>query len=179
MSDVPLEGSDDTVTITTEKGESISNVSTGIAAGGPNDVIFPFGTISYTTTSAKGGSVAMLFEFSSNLPDNLVIYKVDEKGKYTKLPKDLWTKIDKRSVEVIVTDGDGLTDQGPKDGSIVDPIAVGGDTSGAYDFGGSSGCTISNTQSASVDPIWLFLLAIPGAGLMRRRLAASKRASIS
>lgn len=177
VEDVPLEGSDDTVTISNDSGESIDNVSTGIAAGGPDDVIFPFGTISYTTTSAPGGSVTMRFEFSSNLPDNLEIYKVDDEGKYTKLPKDLWTKINKRTVDVIVTDGDGLTDQGPVDGSIEDPIAVGGDVSGAYDFGGSSGCTIGNTQSASIDPIWLFLLALPGAGLMRRRLATSKQAS--
>ena len=178
MEDVPLAGSEETVTLKTEKGEVITDVTTGEAIGGPSDVKFPYGVIGYTTTSDKGGSVVMSFEFSSNLPDNLVIYKVDDKGKYTKLSKSLWNKVDKRTIEVTVTDGDGLTDQGPKDGMIEDPIAVGGDTSGAYDFGGSSGCTISNTQSASVDPIWLFLLAVPGAGLMRRRLAASKRASL-
>ena len=157
----------------------ISEWNTAEATGGPNDVIFPFGTISYKTTAKKGGSVVTRFEFSSNLPDNLVIYKVDNKGKYTKLPKSLWNKVDNRTIDVTLTDGDDLTDlDGAKNGSIEDPIAVGGDTSGAYDFGGSSGCTISNTQSTSIDPIWLFLLAIPGAGLMRRRLAASKRASL-
>jgi hypothetical protein len=178
VEDVPLAGSEETVSLKTEKGEVITDVTTGEAIGGPNDVDFPYGVIGYTTTSPKGGSVAMLFEFSSKLPDNLVIYKVDDKGNYTKLPKDLWTKIDKFTVEVIVTDGDKLTDQGPKDGMIEDPVAVGGEIGEVYDFGGSSGCTISNTQSASVDPIWLFLLAIPGAGLMRRKLAASKRAGM-
>ena len=41
-----------------------------------------------------------------------------------------------------------------------------------FDFGGSSGCTISNTQSTSMDPIWLFLLLAPGLGLLRRRAVA-------
>ena len=178
MSDVPLAGSDETVTLTTAQGDVITDVTTGEAIGGPDEVIFPYGVIGYTTTSQLGGSVAMLFEFSSNLPDDLVIYKVDENNKYTKLPNSLWNKVNNRSIEVTVTDVDGLTDQGPEDGVIEDPVAVGGDVSGAYDFGGSGGCTISNTQSTSMDPILLFLLAVPGMGLMHRRLAASKRASI-
>ena len=71
--------------------------------------------------------------------------------------------------ETTVTDGDGLTDQGSEDGVVEDPAAVG------IDFGGSSGCTVSNTQSTSMDPIWLFLLAVSGMGLMRRQLVACKR----
>jgi len=154
----------------------ITDVSTGEATGGPDDVVYPFGIISYITTAPDDGIVVTRFEFSSNLPDNLVLFKVDKEGKYTKLPKSLWNKIDKRTVDVTLTDGDDLTDlDGAKDGSIEDPIAVGGDTSGAYDFGGSSGCTISNTQSTSVDPIWLFLLVAPGIGYLRRRVGALKR----
>jgi hypothetical protein len=42
-----------------------------------------------------------------------------------------------------------------------------------FDFGGS-GCTISNTQSASMDPIWLFLLLVPGLGILRRRTAKTR-----
>jgi hypothetical protein len=71
--------------------------------------------------------------------------------------------------ETTVTDGDGLTDQGSEDGVVEDPAVVG------IDFGGSSGCTVSNTQSTSMDPIWLFLLAVSGIGLMRRQLVSSKR----
>jgi hypothetical protein len=42
-----------------------------------------------------------------------------------------------------------------------------------FDFGGG-GCTIRNTASAAMDPIWLFLLLAPGFGILRRRLATSR-----
>jgi len=43
-----------------------------------------------------------------------------------------------------------------------------------FDFGGS-GCTISNTQSATMDPIWLLMLLVPGLGILRRHVAATAR----
>lgn len=43
-----------------------------------------------------------------------------------------------------------------------------------FDFGGS-GCTIGNTQSTGMDPIWLFLLLAPGIGILRRRVSATAR----
>ena len=45
-----------------------------------------------------------------------------------------------------------------------------------FDFGGG-GCTIGNTQSARMDPIWLFLLLAPGLGILRRRAAATGTAT--
>ena len=42
-----------------------------------------------------------------------------------------------------------------------------------FDFGGG-GCTIRNTASAAMDPIWLLLLLAPGFGILRRRLATSR-----
>ena len=128
----------------------------------------------------------MTFEFSTDLPDDLTVFKVDNNGKYTELSTDIWEQTGPRTVEVDVTDDGGVTDQGdPNDGFIDDPIAVagaqgagGGDGGGddLFDFGGG-GCTISNTQSASMDPIWLFLLLTPGLGLLRRRTVATNRAS--
>ena len=44
-----------------------------------------------------------------------------------------------------------------------------------FDFGGG-GCTISNTRSASMDPIWLLLLLAPGLGLLRRHRVATASA---
>jgi len=161
------------VTITTAAGETISTSSTGTATGGPSDVSFPYGTISYTTSSPVGGSVTMTFEFSTDLPDNLVLYKVDNNDDYTELPASVWTKTGARTLEVTVTDGDPTTDQdGVVNGSIEDPLAVGGQQGGGdtFDFGGG-GCSISNTPSAGMDPIWLFMLLAPGLGILRRRLA--------
>jgi len=156
------------VKITTESGETITDVSTSEVADVPRGMEFPFGAISYTTTSPKGGTVTMRFKFSSDLPKDLAIFKIDKKGNNTRLPKKLWTKVNARTVDVDVTDGDSLTDlDGKKNGSIKDPIAVASDPD-TFNFGGG-GCTISNTQSTSVDPIWLFLLVAPGLGLLRRR----------
>jgi hypothetical protein len=157
------------VTITTEAGETISAVSTGIAFGGPSGIYFPFGNISYTTSSPVGGSVTMTFEFSTDLPDNLVLYKVDNNDVYTELPKTIWTKVNARTIDVTVTDGDPLTDHdGLVNGSIEDPLAVGGERGG-----GGGGCTLSKTPSAGMDPIWLFLLLAPGLGILRRRAAST------
>jgi hypothetical protein len=120
----------------------------------------------------------MTFEFSTDLPDNLVIYKVDN-GVYTELPASTWTKTGARTVEVTVTDGDDLTDQdGVENGSIEDPLAVGGQQGGGgdddtFDFGGG-GCSISKTPAANMDPIWLFLLLAPGLGILRRRAAGAR-----
>jgi hypothetical protein len=173
--DVPLDGSDGTVTITTETGETISTVSTGTATGGPSGINFPFGTISYTTSSPVGGSVTMTFEFSTDLPDNLVIYKVDN-GVYTELPKTIWTKVNARTINVTVTDGDPATDQdGLVNGTIEDPLAVGGGQGDTFDFGGG-GCSISKTPSAGMDPIWLLLLLAPGLGILRRRVSVASGA---
>jgi hypothetical protein len=154
--------------MTTGAGETISDISTGIAFGGPSGIYFPFGTISYTTSSPVGGSVTMTFEFSTDLPDNLVLYKVDNNGAYTVLPATTWTKTGARTVEVTLTDGDPVTDQdGLVNGSIEDPLAVGGEKEGG------GGCTLSKTPSAVMDPIWLFLLLAPGLGILRRRAAST------
>ena len=53
-------------------------------------------------------------------------------------------------------------------------IGVGGDDD-LFDFGGG-GCTISNTQSATMDPIWLLMLLVPGLGILRRHVAATDTA---
>lgn len=175
--DLPSGGS---VTITTVDGQELSNVSVGTATGGPSGISFPFGTFSYDTSVPNpGDTVTMRFEFSENLPVNLVIYKVDAGGVYTKLPANLWNQVDARTVDVDVTDGDALTDlDGLTDGSVKDPIAVGGEASFPF-FGdnGGGGCTLSTGPRASMDPIWLFLLVAPGIGYLRRRVVALKRAA--
>ena len=172
---VPTEGGNDTVKITTEAGETITGVSTSAVTNVPRGTEYPFGAISYKTTSSKGGTVTMRFKFSSDLPKDLQVDKIDKKGNKIRLPKELWTKINARTLDVKVTDGDSLTDlDEKKNSSIEDPIAVASDPD-TFDFGGG-GCTISNTQSASMDPIWLFLLLAPGLGLLRRRAVATGRA---
>ena len=178
--DVPLTDGNGTVAISTAPGELITDVSTGDASNAPSGFVFPYGTISYTTSSPVGGSVTMTFEFSSDLPADLAIFKVDSNGTYTELPTSIWTKVNANTVDITVTDGDALTDQdGVVNGFIEDPVAVGGTQGGGgggdddtFDFGGG-GCSISKSPSASLDPVWLFMLLAPGLGLLRRRLATT------
>ncbi len=168
------------VTLTTSDGQGISGLSVGDATGGPSGVSFPFGVISYTASVPNpGDSVEILMEFSDNLPVNLVLYKVDLGGVYAELPTSLWSQVDARTVNVKLTDGDALTDlDGMADGSIDDPIAVGGEASFPF-FGGNGGggCTLGTNASTGMDPIWLFLLAAPGIGYLRRRVGTLRQAA--
>ncbi len=169
-SGLPL-ASGDSVIITTAPGEMLSNVRSDEANDGPGGIELPFGTVSYTTTSPLGGNVTVRMTFSVDLPDLLVINKVDKANNYTELPDTVWNQVDDRSVDVTLTDGDPQTDLDEvADGTIEDPIAVGsitGVTTGSSGSGGGGGgCTMGST--ASIDPIWLFILLVPGIGYLQR-----------
>lgn len=162
-----------TVTITAT-GQSLTQVSAGAATGGPVRVAFPYGTVSYVTTSAVGGSVTVRMAFSSDLPeaDKLVIYKVDSAGAYTLLPTSAWTKVGARTVDVTLTDGDPATDlDGVANGSITDPIAVGNNVAGDPNFdhrdSGRFGCSISsgNGNFSRAGDWWLLLMFLAWLGV--------------
>jgi hypothetical protein len=144
--------SGDTAEITSS-GQALSNVTTGPATGGPAGISFPFGTVSYTTTSAVGGSVTVRMTFSADLPSGLTLYKVDSGGNYTELSTSIWTQVDARTVDVTLIDGDPATDlDGIANGSIEDPVAPASapaPTSG----GGGGGCTLNGAGGISRDPL--------------------------
>ena len=159
-SGLPLDGGG-TLVIITAAGETLSRVSTAAATGGPAGINFPFGTVSYTTSAAVGGSVPVQMEFSADLPANLAIYKVDHAGAYQELATSLWTRVSPRRVDLTLTDGDPLTDlDGVANASIEDPVAPAevvplADSSGG---GGGGGCVLNT--AVSKDPAFpLFLLA--------------------
>ena len=160
-SGLPLDGGG-TLVIITAAGETLSRVSTAAATGGPAGINFPFGTVSYTTSAAVGGSVPVQMEFSADLPANLAIYKVDHAGAYQELATSLWTRVSPRRVDLTLTDGDPLTDlDGVANASIEDPVAPAevvplADSSGGG--GGGGGCVLNT--AVSKDPAFpLFLLA--------------------
>jgi hypothetical protein len=170
-----LLASGDTVTITTAPGEMLSNVRSDDLADGQDGINFPFGTIGYTTSSPLGGHVTVRLTFSSDLPGNLVIGKVDRANNYTELADAIWDRVDDRSVDVTLTDGDPQTDlDEAANGSIEDPVAVGGIVDvggiagggGGGGSGGGGGCTLGST--AKMDPVWLFILFVPGICYLRR-----------
>jgi hypothetical protein len=99
----------------------------------------------------------------------MILYKVDNAGIYRELSNSVWKQVDARTVDVTLRDGDPRTDlDGEINGSIDDPTGVGVVTGS----GGSGGCTLSTT--ARFDPVWLFLLIVPGVGYLRRRASVCK-----
>ena len=140
----------DWLTIATGTGEMLSGVTAGIAAGGPASVDFPFGLVSYTMTSPVGGSVVVTLSLSVDLPQNTVVYKVDAGGNYSELQPDKWTRKETQSIELILTDGDPLTDSdGLVNGSIEDPVAIGSAATSApasNNSSGSGGCVLGGSR---------------------------------
>jgi hypothetical protein len=170
-SGLPLDGGGSLV-ITTATGETLSAVSAAAATGGPAGINFPFGVLSYTTSSAVGGSVPVQMEFSADLPANLAIYKVDHAGVYRELPASLWTRVSPRRVDLTLTDGDPQTDlDGMVNASIEDPVApaevvpLAGSSSGG---GGGGGCVMS--AAAREDPTLPLLTLAALVYMSRRRL---------
>ena len=161
--------SGDTVTITAA-GETLSQVSASAVTGGPTGINFPFGSVSYTTTSPVGGSVTARLAFSADLPDLLGLYKEDN-GVFTELPTSIWTLVDPATVDITLTDGDPLTDLDGRAGFIEDPVApaelapLTGNSSSS-----SGGCALNTAAQREPDPIFpLLMLAAFGYWFRRRR----------
>lgn len=157
---LPLEGSV-MLTITTAASELLSNVTVTETVDAPAGINFPYGALSYTTSSQPGGSVTVRISFSADLPTDLAVYKVDAGGGYVELPATFWNRVNARTVDVTVTDGDPLTDSdGLVNGQIDDPLAVGVAEPAAIeaDFGaggGGGGCNIDSTGTEIGLPLML------------------------
>jgi hypothetical protein len=164
-SDAPLpDGS--SVTIRTEGGELLKDIgsSQNIAPAG---VTLPFGEISYTVTAPVGGSVKVTLAFSADLPTNLTLYKVNHSGAFNALPASVWSRVNARTIDLTLTDGDPQTDlDGVADGVIDDPIAL-AEVSAA---GGGSGGGCGMSQDGRFDPLFPLLLAGLGLLLVSGRL---------
>jgi hypothetical protein len=153
----------DTVTITTEAGQTLSQVDAVVATDNPpaGIVNFPFGAISYITTAPAGGSVKVRMAFSTDLPRLLGLTKMDNAGNITLLPTDVWTLIDSRTVEITLTDGDPTTDlDNTVNGSILDPVAPAELVPAASD---------DSDSGFTLNPLAVLLLAALGYGLRRFR----------
>ncbi len=157
-----LDGSQ--LVITTAVGEMLSSVSIGTTPDSPAGLSFPFGLVSYTTTSSAGASVVVTLSLSVDLPQETVVYKVDSNGVYTELPSDRWRRTGQQSLEVTLIDGDPVTDlDGLANGSIDDPIAIG---SAARASNGSGGCSMRG--SSKVELLWILYALVLSLGLYKR-----------
>ena len=141
------------VDISIASGETLSNAYISEAAGSPSDIDKSFGLLSYSTGAPVGGSVTVRFDFTTNLPANLAVYKLDTYGVYSELPAGIWRKASANVLEITVTDGDPLTDQdGIVNGSVDDPIALANAVNPAAGStaadSSSGGCTIATNRNA-------------------------------
>lgn len=169
-----------TVTLTTEAGQSLSAVGVTTPTGGPGDLVFAHGAVSYVTTAPPGGTVRVRMRFSLAFPVNLVVYKIDGNGVYALLPTSLWTRIDEHTLEIAVTDGDPLTDaDGTVNGLIADPVALGNDVRAGFDFTDSGGgCSLAAGAGHGRAGEWLLVLlflAWLGTGRPQHRLRRGGR----
>jgi hypothetical protein len=161
--------SGDTVTITAA-GQTLSGVSAASATGGPAGVNFPFGSVSYTTTSPVGGSVTTRLAFSADLPALLALYK-ENNGVFTELPASVWTLVDPATVDITLIDGDPVGDlDGVANGFIEDPVAPAEVVPVASSSSsGGGGCVLNTNAQKNPDPVSpLLLLAMLGYWFRRR-----------
>jgi hypothetical protein len=165
-----------TVTITTAAGEMLSQVSAAAVTNAPADVEFPFGSISYTSTSPVGGNLTVQMAFSTDLPADLMLYKQDGTGALSELPAAVWTLVNPSRIDMTLTDGDAVTDlDGAANGFIEDPVAPATLTSAPSSGGGGGGCTVDK-RGAGDAGLSLLLMAWLGYGICRRgRLPVPKR----
>ncbi|MDX8391030.1 MAG: choice-of-anchor U domain-containing protein, partial [Mariprofundaceae bacterium] len=139
-------------------GETISNASHSAASGTlPADTTFPYGIITYNTTAPVGGSKTVRLTFTTALPANLMLYKVDNASVFTLLPSSAWVKIDANTVDITLTDGDAATDlDGVANGIIIDPLALG--SASTLKVGGG-GCTLAASNN-EFDPLFPLMLIL-------------------
>ncbi|MGD2075342.1 MAG: hypothetical protein PVG38_10550 [Gammaproteobacteria bacterium] len=165
-----LLASGDRVTITAPN-QSLSQVSAAPVTDGPTGFDFPFGAISYVTTSPPGGAVTVQMDFSVDLPTDLSLYKQDNAGLLTELPTIVWLRADSSRIDVTLADGDPQTDlERLTEGFIRDPLALATPTSPTAftSTGGDGGCALGRAARRDA-ALPLLLLALLGYGCSRGR----------
>ena len=147
--------------------QTLSSISLAPALGGPTDLSFPYGAISFKTTSPLGGSVTVQIIFGEPLPSNFKLYKINNAGEFILMPTGIWKRINNTSIEITLTDGDLQTDQDDLvNGEIYDPFVLAVDGSGSKSNKGG-GCTVST--SPNYDATLLILLLVAYAMYFKRK----------
>ena len=115
---------------TTTTGASVNNTS--IAASSvvnpPAGISFLFDVVSYkATVNNAGGSITTKLTYSSVIPSaaDIVLYKVDFNGNYTRIPASQWQRVDNFTIALTLTDGGQFDLDGAANGEIIDPVALG------------------------------------------------------
>ncbi len=121
-----------TGTVTFSSTGALSGVSIVAAndAARPSNTISPFGKIAYTVTAANGTNVTTRLVFSTALPDNFSLYKVNAAGTlYTVIPptgnvNGSWVKVDANTIDLTLLEGGTFDTDGAGNGTITDPVVI-------------------------------------------------------
>jgi len=152
-----------TLTIIAPTGETLSEVEVTDTIDLESEISSLFGSINYSVSSPAGGTITVRLIFSDELPDSLALYKEDNSGQLTRLSDNIWTRENKTTVAINLTDGEKITDLDASiNGVIEDPIVfstTSASTSQNTSEGSSgSGCTLRHSMPCK-DIGFLLLLA--------------------
>ena len=151
------------VSLTNTSGEALSAVSTESVTNGSNGFNFPYGALNFTASIPTGEvRITIRLSFSVDLPADIAIFKTDSNGNVVgEVPNQDWIRLDKRNIDLTLTDGGPFDQDGLVDGKIVDPLALGVSTTPPTDGDGSS-------RSGGMVDLWL-LLMLGFLGMLRHR----------
>lgn len=146
--------------ITVDQGNVTGLVVSKTTATG-TDYTYPMPQFSYNVTGlVEGSTIAVTINFGSALPTDIVLLKVKADGSTVEVDEADWQLIGDNLIQVSITDGGELDEDGVANGTIVDPVTVGVLTSTATTSSGSS-------SGGSLGLLEL-LLGVFGLGLLTR-----------
>ncbi|TLS67312.1 HYR domain-containing protein [Mariprofundus erugo] len=155
-------------------GNAVQSVAVTLATGAPAPVNQGLGTLSYKVLTAVGATVTVRINSTVPFGTNGQFYKLDAAGNYTLIPVAYVTTVGANTIDLTLTDGGPLDQDGVANGVIVDPIAFGSAPQLIGGNGGANkaGCVIQ--PSASFDPVFPLLIALGFLflGLHRQRLVS-------
>ena len=145
--------------ITVDQGSVTGLVVSKTTATG-TDYTYPMPQFSYNVTGlVEGSTIAVTINFGSALPTDIVLLKVKADGSTVEVDEADWQLIGDNLIQVSITDGGELDEDGEANGTIVDPVTVGVLTSTATTTSGSSGGSVGLLE---------LLLGVFGLGLLTR-----------
>lgn len=141
-------------------GNAVQSVAVTLATGAPSPVNQGLGTLSYKVLTAVGATVTVRINSTLPFGTNGQFYKLDAAGNYNLIPPANVVTVGANTIDLILTDGGVLDQDGLANGVIVDPIAFGNAPLLIGGNGGAAkaGCVIQPT--APFDPLFPLMIAL-------------------
>jgi hypothetical protein len=111
--------------ITVDQG-SVSGIVVSATTATGTEYTYPMPQFSYNVTGiAVGSTISVTINFGSALPTEFALLKVKDDGTTVEVDATDWVLIGDNLVQVSITDGGYLDDDGVENGTIIDPVTVG------------------------------------------------------